>query len=152
MSLIYKLSTVRDLFEKLERDATSLRDEVTSDRMFNFVVTGYSMIDWINNDPSVPSSAKTASEIKSLHKDQWLKICGELANAAKHFTLKSRKPITSSAISSQGYGVGRFGKGGFGVGEEEIEIELNNGTKYGAFDLVNGVIDKWESFFLTHGI
>ena len=152
MSLTYGLSTVSDLLAKLERDAKNLDDEITSDQMFNFVVTGYSMIDWIKNDPNVPQTAKTSNEIQALYNDQWLKVCGDLATASKHFTLTRRQPIVTSTTSSRGYGVGRYGKGRFGVGEECIEIELSDGTKYGALDLVKGVLTKWRSFFKQHGI
>ncbi len=56
MALTFGLRTPRDLLEKLERDAALINDEVTSDRFFNFVVTGYSMVDWIKNDSSIPDS------------------------------------------------------------------------------------------------
>jgi hypothetical protein len=46
MALTFALSSIRDLFAKLERDAALLDEEVTADRAFNFVVTGYSMIDY----------------------------------------------------------------------------------------------------------
>ena len=47
------LSSPRDLFEKRKRDAALLiDDEITTDRFFNFVVTGYSLIDWIKADPA----------------------------------------------------------------------------------------------------
>ena len=152
MSLTYGLLTVKDLFKKLERDSKLLDEEVTSDRMFNFVVTGYSMIDWIKNDPSVPQSAKDENHIKRLRCQLWLKVCGNLANASKHFKLTRRGPITSSSTSSQGFGVGRFGKGGFGIGEESIEILLNDGTKYDGLDLVNGVLNEWRQYFKLHGV
>lgn len=152
MSLTFGLATTKDLFAKLQRDAVALNDEVTSDRLFNFVVTGYSMIDWIKNDPSVPATAKSKSIRDSLHGDSWLKICGDLANAVKHFTLATRKPVTSSAATSQGYGVGRYGKGGFGFGEESIELVLNDGTSFHCLDLVQGVLTTWQSFFTTHGM
>ena len=152
MTLTYGLSSVRDLFAKLQRDAAALDEEVTSDRMFNFVVTGYSMIDWVKNDSSVPATAKTASAIKGLYNDKWLKVCGDLATASKHFTLTSRVPITASATTAQGFGVGRFGKGGFGVGEESIEVHLNDSTTFHCLDLVNGVVGAWQAFFSAHGI
>jgi hypothetical protein len=98
MSLTYGLSTVKELFAKLERDSELLDEEVTSDRISNFVVTGYSIIDWIKNDPSVPQSAKEQNQIESLYNNQWLKVCGNLANASKHFKLtrglKSKWPTT----------------------------------------------------------
>jgi hypothetical protein len=127
-----------------------LQAEVTSDRAFNFVITGYSMIDWIKNDPSVPPSAKAASPL--LYNDPWMKICGDLANGSKHFKLKRRIPIVSAATSTQGFGLGRFGKGKFGLGEESISVELDDGTTFGILELVQGVLSAWETFFSSHGI
>jgi hypothetical protein len=152
MTLTFGLSSVRDLFAKLQRDADALDEEVTSDRLFNFVVTGYSMIDWVRNDPAVPTSAKAKIVIEGLREDKWLKVCGDLATASKHFKLKRRVPVTSSATTSQGYGAGRYGKGGYGVGEESIEIQLNDGTKFYCLELVQGVIDTWQTFFTAHSI
>lgn len=86
MGLTYGLSTVCDLFAKLQRDAALLEEEVTSDRLFNFVVTGWSLVDWIKNDPSVPACAKERSLIKGLRADRWVQICGDLATASKHFS------------------------------------------------------------------
>jgi hypothetical protein len=150
MALTFGLISIRDLFAKLKRDASLLDEEVTSDRFFNFVVTGYSMIDWVKNDPSVPSSAKAACV--ALYGDSSLKVCGDLATGCKHFTLTQRTPITSSAPSTRGFGLGRFGKGAYGVGEESIEIRLNDGTTLGCLGLVHGVLSTWNSFFSTHGI
>jgi hypothetical protein len=154
MTLTYGLSSVRDLFAKLQRDAALLDEEVTSDRFFNFVVTGYSMIDWVQNDPSLPPAANTAAVVQELRHDQWLKVCGDLANASKHFTLdiRKRKPVTASADSTRGYGVARYGKGAYGVGEECIEIQLNDGTSFHCLNFVTGVISTWEIFFATQGI
>jgi hypothetical protein len=152
MSLTFGLSSARDLFAKLQRDAVALDEEVTSDRLFNFVVTGYSMIDWIKNDPSVPVSAKAAAVVQGLYTDRWLKVCGDLATASKHFALTNRVPVTFSATSASGFGKGRYGNGGYGVGEESIEVQLNDGTTFHCLDLVNGVLKTWQGFFMTHGI
>jgi hypothetical protein len=152
MALTFSLLSVRDLFAKLQRDAAALEEEVTSDRLFNFVVTGYSMINWVEKDPKVPLAAKAVTAIRGLRKDRSLKICRDLANASKHFTLDYPDPITASASSKRGYGVGRYGKGGYGVGEESIEVQLNDGTSVHCLDLVNDVIKSWQSFFEFHGI
>jgi hypothetical protein len=152
MNLTFGLASTQDLFAKLQRDAAELDDEVTSDRLFNFVITGYSIIDWVKHDPTVPTSAKTSSVVQALYNDKWLKVCGDLATAVKHFKLTKRVAVTSSATASQGYGVGRYGKGGYGVGEEGIEVELNDGTKFNCLDLVQGVISSWQAFFSTHGM
>lgn len=150
MALTFGLSSVRDLFAKLERDADLLHSEVTSDRLFNFVVTGYSMVDWIKNDPTVPASAKALGP--RLYAEPWLKVCGDLATAFKHFSFTSRVPVTESAEATRGYGCGRFGKGAYGVGELNIDIRLSDGTAFTGLELVNGVLTTWRAFFREHGI
>jgi hypothetical protein len=150
MPLTYGLQTAKELLEKLRRDAALLDEEVSSDRFFNFVVTGYSLIDWIKNDPAVPAAAKAA--VSPLYSDPWLKVCGDLATASKHFILTTRVPMTADASSNRGWGAGRFGKGGWGVGEESIAVKLNDGTTYSGLDLVKEVLQMWDRFFSTHGI
>lgn len=152
MTQVAGFNSVRDLYAKLRRDAAFLDQQVTSDGFFNFVVTGYSMIDWIKNDPSVPASAKAHTAVQRLYTYQWLKVCGDLATAAKHFKLTRRIPVTASAVSSRGFGAGRFGRGGWGSGEEGIEVALNSGASFHGLDLVRGVLATWHSFFATHGI
>jgi hypothetical protein len=49
--------------------------------------------------------------------------------------------------STSGYGMGRYGKGAYGVGEESIEIQLNDGTKLSCLDLVQGVLSTGKNFF-----
>lgn len=152
MSLTYGLSSICDLYAKLQRDAAALDEEVTSDRIFNFVLTGYAMIDWIKNDPSVPASAKASAAVDGLYSDQWLKICGDLATANKHFKLTKREPITKSVTAANGFGMGRYGKGGYGVGEESIVVQLNDGTSFNCLDLVNGVQVTWQKYLAVHKI
>lgn len=144
------LRSAADLLGKVRRDAALLQEEVTSDWFFNFVVTGYSLIDWIKNDPTVPQAAKDHSEIQTLYENELLTICGDLATAAKHFTLTSRAPTASEVTSRRGYGLGRSGKGPYGQGEEQIEVRLLDGTTYPLFDLVEGVERAWSDFFARH--
>ena len=146
------LRSASDLLQKVRRDAKLLEDEVTSDRFFNFVVTAYSLIDWIQHDPTVPISAKAPSEIAALRGDQWLLLCGDAATGAKHFKLTQRTPTATKVSAVSGWGVGRFGKGKWGVGEEHITVHLPDGRVYGALELVRGVLDTWKGFFTRHAI
>jgi hypothetical protein len=146
------LRSASDLLQKARRDAALLEDEVTSDRFFNFVVTAYSLIDWIRHDPAVPSAAKTAGEIASLRADPWLVLCGDAATGAKHFKLTQRTPTASKVSAISGWGVGRYGKGKWGVGEEMITVHMPDGRVYGALELVAGVLGTWTAFFARHGM
>jgi Protein of unknown function (DUF2442) len=151
VSLGFNLRSASDLLAKIKRDAAALEEQVTSDRFFNFVVTAYSLIDWIKNDPIVPPSAKT--DVNSLYIK--LKICHELANSSKHFVLKTKKgrrPVTNGVTSKRGWGLGRFGRGPYGVGEEDININLSDGSTLNLLKFKDDVLTVWTNFFTTHGI
>jgi hypothetical protein len=153
MSRTYGLKTAPDLLAKLERDAQLLREEVSSDRFFNFVVTAYSLADWIKNDPTVPPSAK--SDLQRFRSTAQIQICRDLANASKHFQLDPKLnpyPKVAAADSEQGFGVGRFGVGGYGVGEEEITVVLSVGQAISGLDLMEGTLREWNQFFTSHRI
>jgi len=153
MSRTYGLRTARDLLAKLERDAELLRQEVSSDRFFNFVVTAYSLVYWIQNDPSVNSGAK--SDLQRFRSTQSIQICRDLANLSKHFSLDPRRnpnPKVQSAASDQGFGVGRFGVGGYGVGEEEISVVLDNGATQDSLALIEDALRDWKTFFVQHAL
>ena len=145
MTLTYGLRTPRDLFEKLMRDAALLNDEVTSDRFFNFVLTGYSIIDWLKHEPSV-----SAGDVQSMYKNPWIRVCGELANASKHFKLDKQSTAVADTQRHQGWGRGRYGKGGWGVGEQQITLSLSDGSSIDCLEFVKRVIAVWEAFFLSH--
>lgn len=152
MSLTPGLDHAVDLFGKLRRDAELLNDGVTSDRFYNFVVTAYSLIDWVKQDESLPEAARTKSGIQALHDEPWLRVCGDLATASKHFKLTRRTAVTASASSTGGYGMGRFDKGTYGTGEESIEVQINDGSTWTALEFATGVIQAWLQFFGRHEI
>lgn len=64
------LLSSQDLFAKLQRDAALLvDDEVTTDRFFNFVITGYSLIDWVKVDASLAGIDTKRLREESMAKD-----------------------------------------------------------------------------------
>ncbi len=136
------LASARELYAKLQRDAALLEGEVTTDRFYNFVITGYSIIDWVKADPDFASV-----DPQTIYQSPWLKSCGDLANASKHFTLTRRQPITKSASLVQGFGAGRYGRGGYGAGKESIQIELNDGTTIDCLPFVSAVMEFLQSLF-----
>jgi len=89
-------------------------------------------------------------DARDLRDDHWLKVCGDLATACKHFTLDRRKPVTASATSARGYGVGGYGKGGYGVGEESIQIQLNDGKSFQCLDLMENVLATCQNLMAPH--
>lgn len=152
MTLTPGLSCAVDLFHKLQRDIARLDREVSDDAFFDFVVTGYSLIDWVKNDTSLPDAARTEAAIQGLHAEPWLKVCGDLAVASKHFTLTRRKPVTTKVTSTRGWGVGRYGRGPYGQGEREIEVHIASAPTWTALEFATGVLQAWLEFFQRHRI
>ncbi|MGL4501839.1 MAG: hypothetical protein ACRCU2_22410 [Planktothrix sp.] len=160
MNLTYGLNNARDLLKKLERDANKLEDEVTSDNMFNFIVTAYHIKDWIKNDDNNTQDIRDkARDLPASEKI--INRCQDIANASKHFTLNrdgQRFQITSEVTSEQGFGVGRYSKGGFGKGEEEIIIKSlptsddPEGEEFNILDFKREVVKFWHKFFEENGL
>ena len=152
MRLVAGFVSATDLYEKLKRDRDRLRSQVTPDAFFDFVVTAYSIFDWVDKDQSLPQAARTEARNRVPYSDQVLKVCRDLANSSKHFTLDRTVPITRDANAESGFGVGRYGVGGFGVGESRIQIILNDGTTYEALAFSDAVVDAWRNFLNGHGV
>jgi hypothetical protein len=151
-ALIYGLTSAKHLLEKLRREHARLNEEVTSDNFFNFVVTGYHLVEWVKKDPTVSQAAK--NDLPSVRAASCIATCRDLTNASKHFALNAnyQNQVANDAKSERGFGVGRFGKGGYGVGEEYICVELRDGSTIDALRLAKEVITEWESFFVRHAI
>jgi hypothetical protein len=151
----YGLKTAGDLLSKLRRDRERLRKQITPDRFFNFVVTGYHIIDWIKHDPSVPQSAK--NDRGSMFDNPHVQICQDLANASKHFELDPKRarrdPVVekTSAVSNFAYGTGAYGEGPYGGGESVV-IVLAEGKRIDALRFADAVVEAWEAFFAKHAV
>jgi len=146
----FAIQTSRDLYAKLGRDASSVHDEVSSDRLFNFFVTAWSLVDWLKSDESVPHEAKAARD--TIQNDPLLQVCRDLANGCKHHTITRYDTSTERTVSTSGFGLGRFGKGAFGIGEESVVVVMKDGTCYPVLQLVDDVTEHWRLFFEKYGI
>jgi hypothetical protein len=143
MSLRYGLQTARDLFDKLQRDVQLLDEEVTSDRMFNFVVTARHLAEWIEKESGIDG-------LNKLRDTDLFKTCRDIADASKHFELwedKAKQTKVDEVSSERGYGVGRYGKGGFGIGEESIGIKVKSQDPVNALEFARRLIDLYRPFF-----
>ena len=143
------LSYPADHLEKLRRIAQRLHnDEMHADDMDDFCKTAWHLIELIKKNPS--STMKMRSRAIRLRDDRDMVLCEHLANVSKHG--KSRPKTEAKAGLStieieQGWGVGRFGKGGFGVGEQAITLKFKDGSERDAFEFVEAVLRKWEAVF-----
>jgi hypothetical protein len=143
LSLRYGLQTARDLFDKLKRDVQLLDEEITSDRMFNVVVVARHLVEWIEKESSI-------ERLNQIRDTDLFKTCRDIADASKHFKLnkdRAKQTKVDEVSSSRGFGVGRYGKGSFGVGEESISIKVKSQDPVNALEFARSLIDLYSPFF-----
>lgn len=143
MALRYGLNNPPDLLAKLHRDHERIKEKVTPDSLFNFVVTAYHITDWVQNDPEVPNNVK--NELQTIRANVWLRTCRDLANASKHFTLdknyKNQVAAKTSVIAAH------VGEAASVSADSSIVIVLNDGQRFDPLALAQGVMAVWDTFF-----
>jgi hypothetical protein len=89
-----------------------------------FFIVAYHLIECIEKDKA--SSTDLKARAGALRRDGEIKLCRELANGEKHFELDARQGVRhiTGQETAQGWDVGRFGAGRYGVGEESVNPDL----------------------------
>ena len=113
------------------------------DEIYAFFQNCYHIKDWIKNDPQLSASVRGQVE-NHITQSPELRVCADLCNAQKHFTLRSTR---SGSVPQQGP---RHFHLGLGVGEEAIlslRFDVQSGsTTYDAFDLATRCMAAWAAF------
>jgi hypothetical protein len=153
MPLLLAHKSTADKLNSLKQEAASLLRGVNTEGFIRFADHAWHLRDWIMTDPSVPRAAKDeASSFQHAPPIQALCICKDIINSHKHMEITRYTPSTEDASSNRGWGVGRYGEGGFGVGEEQISFTMKDGTRFDALEVVEAIVRFWDDFFIRHGI
>ena len=140
--------TAAEHFAKLKRVRGRLDAEVHKDDLDDFFKTAYHLTE-ITEKCSTTTPAQKV-QASALRRDPEIELCREIANRQKHFTLSPRShpsPVIADATIKQGYGMGRFGKGGYGVGEQSVTLNFTDGTQRNARDLCSSIFEKFARIF-----
>jgi hypothetical protein len=151
MPLTFDDKSAQDKLSRCKQEAAFMEQEVTSDGFIRFAGHAWHLRDWIVNDPNISNSAK--DEVRSWNNKApipELAVCQDIINSDKHMEITKYTPSTDDASSEQGWGLGRWGKGGYGVGEEQITLMMTDGTEFDALEIVDSVMKFWELFFTRH--
>jgi len=141
--------SAREYFDGLRRSYERLQDEVTKDDVHHFVVDAWHLIENIEKDTASTKPQRAAAG--RLRADELIQICNMLCNKEKHRSIKGK--VSKSAVVQtnwtiqRGYGIGRYGKGAFGLGEQSIVLECSDGTRLNALKFAEDVLKKFEPIF-----
>src|ERR1700733_14086099 len=116
----FELREWTDLLVKARSDLSRLETLVNAYDVFNCLCTLNHIPDWIRSDEQQNASVKAAAE--NLKKNSKVDAVRQLCNRAKHFKITDKSPRTEMEI---GFGAGRYGRGGYGVGEPFYAVEVD---------------------------
>ena len=105
-------------FQNLEKIFGRINGRLHKDVLEEFFKTAYHLIEITEKDEGTSLVQKTMAA--ALRQDIDMKIYRDIANASKHFSLDPKRnpsPTDDRTSTCEGFGVGRFGKSGYGIGE-----------------------------------
>ena len=81
----FELRTAENLLEKAKRELTRLEAEDSIDHVYNFFVTAYHIVDYLDGRLST-------QEVEKIRADPLMQLCADACNKAKHMRLKRKRP------------------------------------------------------------
>ncbi|MEZ2406942.1 hypothetical protein AB6806_09005 [Bosea sp. RCC_152_1] len=163
----FGLKTPRDLHNKLRYDIGRLRVATASDDVkyaaFDCAIDAAHMVDWVlaavnderhlilSGEKRLSLQAPSGFADRQADKLPALKFCREIANGAKHFTLKPRKkPInvtTSSTVSIRM----TIDKGTV-VDARPYAYVVIDGVKYNVLEMFEDMYEQWLDFLKAENL
>ncbi|HWK96086.1 MAG TPA: hypothetical protein VNR39_11735 [Pseudolabrys sp.] len=160
---MFDINDSRDFYTKLLADFDDFMAEPDSGRLaLNCAITAYHMADWVWAD-WLKSDAATKAKLNVKTKEDflayldrawpWFPTVQALCNGTKHFGRKE----DFDAVRVQGYGMGAFGSGGYGVSYLTIDYGENGSVEpdpHRFMDVVlmlEGTVRLWRDFLSAYG-
>ncbi len=142
----FDFATPGGMFQKAKRDLAHLQANVSSDHVFNFFVTAYHISDYLDEPLR-----------KKARKKQWLKLCGDVCNKAKHMQLDEERYGRPDPQTPRDYSIGLQTAGApldasKPGGSVRWRIQWPDGKSQEVVGFAQDVIVKWEEFFTQHEI
>ena len=166
MALAPTLNSIEALYRKLERElyrAYHCRDSIhKADHFFNFCVTAHSMRDYyLERVGNHNNNQQTLNDNWS--KETLLIIVSDIANSAKHFTLRDRKTHQPKATRTKKVKLEKSTFVGVYVNHDggvftlpviapDIVITGKDNNRYDLYEFMSGVTNYWREFLLDNGI
>jgi len=114
------------------------------DHVFNFFVTAYHVFDYVEKTKAVEQSI-----LDKFRADQDMRDCRDLCDKAKHLRLTKRSNPITDRWSGTLNGAPLNSVPLNGDGDWEL---WSGGRKVDIRSLARRVMQKWDAFFLLHGV
>jgi hypothetical protein len=149
MPLPEKYQDPVNMLIELREHGASLEKKVTWMKFNAFALAAYHLCEWIESDPAATKAA--VADVRVLKSSLQIQACRDAANRYKHKKITRYSPTTERTdVKEAGWGIGGFGKGGHGQGEEEVLLSMRGGGNFNALRLSQEVVEMWNEFFRKH--
>ena len=147
-----------DLLAKARRDREALQlavnesnELVLRDKLFDFSLTAYHIVDWVKafHPDLAPAAYALLNAVPALG------ACRDLANANKHFALAlERGPYRSHppTVGQVDYSAAPPVSADLPTARRWLKVVLVEGTRLRVEDVVDQALSAWEKFFTDHGL
>ena len=154
---MFDINNARDFYQKLLEDFDDYMQRPDSARhAMNCAITAHHMADWVWGD-FVRGDASLKAKLGIKKKQDfmawidgqtvWYGLVQSISNGSKHFIRENAK----GTQKVQGYGMGGFGQGPYGMSYLAIEVSQTDPKNMEVSMLFEVVIRFWRDFLLQHG-
>lgn len=167
MSLKQSLNSIEALYKKLEREsyrAYHERDRIhKTDQFYNFCITAQALRHYFFERKSLTEPSQQQPYNDLWKKNKFLVAVSEIANTAKHFTLRdirTRKPKgtkTKKLRTKKSKFVDIYMNNKGDIFTKEVEapdcvVTVEDGSKYSLYMFTKEVLDYWYNFLKSQSI
>jgi hypothetical protein len=144
-----QMERLKRCYGRLSQIDTGRRHDMHSenyrDELYTFFLNCYHLKDWLKNDNTFQVNGNVVEGYINNNDD--LKLCADICNGIKHFTLNNPRSTESPSVGGQKISLK------LGSGEPEISIKFIIDTTSGprdGFELATNCLDLWQNFLLQH--
>ena len=122
-----------------------MHSENYRDELYTFFLNCHHLKDWLKNDSSFQADGRAVEDYINNNDD--LKICADICNGHKHFSLNNPRSTQSPTVGGQNINLK------LGAGEPEISIKFVIDTTSGprnGFELATNCLNLWETFIAQY--
>lgn len=143
----FEIRSPADMLNKARRELARIESEVSIDHVYNFFVTAYHVLDYLDDAKCAPREA-----LEELRGEMLIQRCGDVCNKAKHVRLKRKRPDPTPLLWSGGINGAPINTIALNGGDERWILWADDNEYMEVESFARATVAKLENFFTEHKI
>lgn len=132
------------MLEKAKRELEKLRQKRDTDNIFNFFVTAFHIMDYVEKPNLIPPNDR-----KKFKRNPDFKACAFICNKGKHLTVSKNDKITAVVSRGGAFNAAPWNSTPWNGSLAKCYVD---GQPINIVSLAERVIAKWDDFLTAHGL